>query len=114
MVADQWKNLKQTISDRAAVAYTDDFRSGLDGWESRSNLTSSWAYDASGFVGLGRSRFSAPPWISTDYRFEFLGEIDKKGMGCAFRAEIWTTITRSSWWWCGRGRCRMCTWSATR
>ena len=37
----QWKNVNQTISERAAVAYADDFRSGLDAWQSRSNLTRS-------------------------------------------------------------------------
>src|SRR3984957_14892698 len=53
VVALQWKNVNQTISDRAAVAFADDFRAGLDAWESRSNLTRSWSYDAAGFVRPG-------------------------------------------------------------
>lgn len=86
IVADRWTTLNKNIVDRAAVAYTDDFRSGLDGWESRSNLTTRWAYDASGFVEPGPLAVFRPTVDLTDYRFEFLGEIDKKGMGCAFRA----------------------------
>src|SRR5580692_1038957 len=53
MVADRWSTLNKSILNRAAIAYTDDFRSGLDGWESRSNLTTRWSYDASGFVQPG-------------------------------------------------------------
>ena len=86
IVADRWTTLNKNILDRAAIAYTDDFRSGLDGWESRSNLTTRWSYDASGFVQPGPLAVFRPTVDLTDYRFEFLGEIDQKGMGCAFRA----------------------------
>jgi hypothetical protein len=87
VVEDHWKDLNQTISDRAAVSYADDFRSGLDAWESRSNLTRSWSYDASGFVRPGPLAVFKPTIDLTDYRFEFLAEIDQKALGWAFRAE---------------------------
>jgi hypothetical protein len=83
----QWKNVNQSISDRAAVAYADDFRSGLDAWESRSNLTRSWSYDNAGFVRPGPLAIFKPTVDLTDYRFEFLGEIDQKALGWAFRAQ---------------------------
>lgn len=86
MVADRWSTLNKSILNRAAIAYTDDFRSGLDGWESRSNLTTRWSYDATGFVQPGPLAVFRPTVELTDYRFEFLAEIDQKGMGCAFRA----------------------------
>jgi hypothetical protein len=86
-VNDQWKNLTQTISNRAAVAYADDFRSGLDAWESRSNLTKSWSYDVAGFVRPGPLALFKPTLELTDYRFEFLGELDQRAMGWVFRAE---------------------------
>ncbi len=85
-VADHMNNFHQTILNRAAVNLTDDFRSGLDAWNSRSNLTSSWSYDASGFVQPGPLALFKPSADLTDYRFQFLGEIDQKGLGCAFRA----------------------------
>lgn len=86
-VNDQWKNLTQTISNRAAVAFADDFRSGLDAWESLSNLTTSWSYDAAGFVRPGPLALFKPTHDLADYRFEFLGEIDQKALGWVFRAE---------------------------
>jgi hypothetical protein len=87
VVEDNWKNLNQTISERAAVAYADDFRSGLDAWESRSNLTTSWSYDAAGFVRPGPLAIFKPTLDLADYRFEFLGQIDQKALGWAFRAQ---------------------------
>ncbi len=86
IVVSQLKDIQQTISNRAAVAFQDDFRSGLDNWQSRSNLTRSWSYDASGFVRPGPLAIFRPTTELYDYRFEFLEEIDQKGMGCAFRA----------------------------
>jgi hypothetical protein len=87
VVNEHWKNLNQTISNRAAISYADDFRSGLDAWESRSNLTRSWSYDAAGFVRPGPLAIFKPTVDLTDYRFEFLGEIDQKAMGWVFRAQ---------------------------
>jgi hypothetical protein len=86
VVADRLTNLHQTILNRAAVDLTDDFRSGLDAWESRSNLTTSWSYDATGFVQPGPLAVFKPSTDLMDYRFQFLGEIDQKGLGAAFRA----------------------------
>jgi hypothetical protein len=86
MMTDQWRGFQQSISNRAAIAFADDFRSGLDAWNSRANLTSSWSYDAAGFVRPGPLAVFKPTVDLTDYRFEFLGEIDQKGLGCAFRA----------------------------
>ncbi len=86
IVVTQWKDLQQTISNRAAVAFSDDFRSGLDAWQSRSNLTRSWSYDASGFVRPGPLAVFKPTTDLSDYRCEFLEEIDQRGLGFAFRA----------------------------
>jgi hypothetical protein len=86
VMADRLSNLHQTILNRAAVDLTDDFRSGLDAWESQSNLTTSWSYDATGFVQPGPLAVFKPSKDLMDYRFQFLGEIDQKGLGAAFRA----------------------------
>jgi hypothetical protein len=80
-------NVDQSISQRAAIAFSDDFRMGLDAWESRSNLTRTWSYDAAGFVRPGPLAVFKPTLDLTDYRFEFLGEIDQKALGWAFRAK---------------------------
>ena len=85
-VANRMNVLAQRISNRAAIAITDDFRSGLDSWESRSNLTKSWSFDANGFVQPGPLAILAPTEDMTDYSFEFLGEVQRRAMGAAFRA----------------------------
>lgn len=87
VMENRWKNLNENISDRAAVAYSDDFRSGLDEWESRSNMTGTWSYDAAGFVRPGPLAIFKPTVDLTDYRLEFLGEIDQKALGWVFRAQ---------------------------
>ncbi|HUA20899.1 MAG TPA: hypothetical protein VMB25_19255 [Bryobacteraceae bacterium] len=86
-LTDRWKSLNQTISNRAAIAFADDFRSGLDAWESRSNMTTSWSYDQAGFVRPGPLALFKPSMELTDYHFEFLGEIDQKALGWVFRAQ---------------------------
>jgi len=86
VVSSRLTDLHQTILNRAAVDLTDDFRSGLDAWESHSNLTTSWSYDATGFVQPGPLAVFKPSKDLMDYRFQFLGEIDQKGLGAAFRA----------------------------
>jgi hypothetical protein len=86
VVQTQWQGLNESISNRAAVAFSDDFRAGLDAWESRSNLTRTWSYDAAGFVRPGPLAVFKPTLDLSDYRFEFLGEIDQRAMGWAFRA----------------------------
>ena len=86
VVASRLTDLHQSILNRAAIDLTDDFRSGLDAWESHSNLTTSWSYDATGFVQPGPLAVFKPSVDLMDYRFQFLGEIDQKGLGAAFRA----------------------------
>jgi len=87
LVNERWKDLNETISSRAAISYADDFRSGLDAWESRANRTTNWSYDAAGFVRPGPLAIFKPTLDLVDYRFEFLGAIDQKAMGWVFRAE---------------------------
>ena len=87
VLAEKWKVVEQNISNRAAVAFTDDFRSGLDAWNSHSKLTSTWSYDAAGFVEPGPLAIFKPTSDLTDYRFEFLGQIDRRAMGFAYRAK---------------------------
>ena len=85
MVNDKWKVLRSNIMKRAGVEYVDDFRSGLDDWQGR-NVTAHWSYDAAGFVRPGALALYQPTLDLTDYRFEFLGEIDQKGLGFVYRA----------------------------
>jgi len=86
-VSHEWQFLTERIANRAAIAITDDFRSGLDSWRSRANLTNTWSFDANGFVQPGPLAILKPTQGLRDYSFEFLGEIEQKAVGCAFRAQ---------------------------
>jgi hypothetical protein len=81
-----WDNFQRRLSDRAAVAYTDDFRNGLAEWEGAGDWARSWSYDASGFVRTGGLALLAPSRDLTDYRMEFLGQIERRSMGWVVRA----------------------------
>ena len=83
----QWQFLEERIANRAAIAVTDDFRSGLDSWSGRSNLTNTWSFDSNGFVQPGPLAILKPTEDLRDYTFEFLGEIEQRAVGCAFRAQ---------------------------
>jgi hypothetical protein len=79
--ASWWDGIQRRLGERAAVAVTDDFRNGLAEWEGAGDWARSWSYDASGFVRTGALALMAPSRELTDYRMEFLGQIERRGMG---------------------------------
>jgi hypothetical protein len=78
--------LKQNISDRAAIRLTDDFRTGLSSWTGKGEWSRSWSYDPSGFARIGDLAVYSPSKGLSDYRLEFLGQIERKGMSWVYRA----------------------------
>lgn len=78
---------QEGISRRAAISLGDDFRSGLGDWEGRGDWSRQWSYDSSGFVRTGPLALYKPSLSLTDYRMEFLGQIEKKSMGWVYRAQ---------------------------
>ena len=85
-LAKQWATLGAQIRNRAAIDFTDDFRTGLDQWRGRSNAPANWSYDAAGFVRPGPLAIYHPTVALADYRFEFVAQIGSKEMGFVFRA----------------------------
>ena len=82
--------LRQLWTGAPSVTLKESFHSGLRDWrpadwKSLSNTASDWAYRA-GSVRPGRLRLWAPSLELTDYSFGFEAEIEKKGLGWAFRA----------------------------
>jgi len=82
---EQWKNVRQSMVDRAAIALDEDFRSGLDDWTSRGGTTE-WEFDAAGFVKPGPLAIYRPSVDLSDYQLQFLGMIDKKALSWVVRA----------------------------
>jgi hypothetical protein len=80
-----WADLRHSLLQRAAIDLNDDFRGGLDDWATRPG-DPAWAYDGSGFAQPLHLALYRPSLDLTDYRLEFLGQLEKKGMGWAVRA----------------------------
>lgn len=81
------KNFEQRISARAAVELSDDFRSGLANWAGEGNWSDNWSYDQGGFIRPGTLALYRPSTNLTDYKFEFLGKIEKRSMSWVYRAQ---------------------------
>ncbi len=83
---DSMLELKRTIQKRAAVELSDDFRQGLGEWSGVGDWASGWRYDRAGFLRPRQMAFYTPSLELVDYRFEFLGQIERKALSWVFRA----------------------------
>ncbi len=79
--------VKASIMRRAAISFTDDFRTGLADWQGGDNWSTQWSYDAAGFLNTGPLALYSPSMSLSNYRMEFLGQIDRKSLGWVFRAK---------------------------
>ena len=79
-------SLKESIRGRAAIHMEHDFSRGLDGWYGADGWDKSWSNNPSGFVGAGQLALYRPSHTLSDYHFQFLGQINGRAIGWAFRA----------------------------
>ena len=80
------RQIENTLQQRAVIQVVEDFRSGLSGWEGGPEWSERWSYDPAGFVHPGSLALLTGSRPFADYRLEFLGLIDRKGIGWVFRA----------------------------
>jgi hypothetical protein len=85
--AQQVNTFQQNVASRAGVALAEDFRSGLDDWQTHGDLSTAWSFDANGFVRPGSLALYRPSMRLSDYDLQFLGLIDKKALSFVARAE---------------------------
>lgn len=83
---DSLEGLKLNIQRRAAVELADDFRQGLGEWSGIGEWAKGWTYDPLGFIRPRQLALFTPSLTLEDYRFEFLGAIERKALSWAFRA----------------------------
>jgi hypothetical protein len=83
----RWDNLRSAIRGRASLKVEDDFRAGLDKWMGPSGWSRDWSYDAAGFLRPGTVGFLQKSMNLVNYRMEFMGQIERKSLGWAFRAK---------------------------
>ena len=74
------------LRERAAIDIQDDFRGGLSQWTGAPGWANTWTYDPTGFARPGRLALLGGSRPLSDYRLEFLAEIDKKAVAWVFRA----------------------------
>jgi hypothetical protein len=84
---EQFINVRNSVAQRAAVSLSEDFRSGLDDWQARGDMSSGWSFDGNGFVRPGTLALYKPSMALTDYDMDFLGMVDKKALSWVVRAK---------------------------
>jgi hypothetical protein len=82
----QWMNVRRTVASRAGVALNEEFRAGLDDWQSKGGVATAWSFDSTGFVRPGSLALYRPSMGLTNYELQFLGLIDKKALSWVVRA----------------------------
>jgi len=85
-VESRWAMFAEGIANRAAVDFAEDFHSGFEAWEGSRDWDRSWSVRREGYVHPGRLAIYTPSAMLTDYRLEFFGQIDRKGISWAYRA----------------------------
>jgi hypothetical protein len=78
--------IRLTIQRRAVYEVSDNFHAGLASWEGK-GFSKTWAYDKEGFVRPGHLALYKPSHDMSDYKVEFLAQIERKSVGWVFRAE---------------------------
>jgi hypothetical protein len=81
----QWAAAKAAIQQRATIDLEDDFRGGLNHWSGADGWAKSWSYDATGLLHPGTLSLYLESAGMGDYSVEFLGVIEKRGLGWTYR-----------------------------
>ncbi|HJT88800.1 MAG TPA: hypothetical protein VJ732_13115, partial [Bryobacteraceae bacterium] len=79
--------VKTAAAKRAAVELNDGFQQGMQAWSGAGKgWAPGWSRNPDGYVRLGQLALFRPSLNYSDYRMEFLGQIESKGMGWVVRA----------------------------
>jgi hypothetical protein len=79
-------SLIDKIQARSSVAVADDFRQDLRRWAGKEGLPDGWTLNGGGFVIPGQLAIDIRSVPMSDYRMEFAGQIERKGLGFVYRA----------------------------
>jgi hypothetical protein len=77
---------KRAIEKRATFQVTDNFKQDMKAWGIPKGWVPGWSHHPDGYVRLGQLALFQPTSTFTDYRLEFFGQIEDRGMGWAVRA----------------------------
>jgi hypothetical protein len=80
--------VRESIARRASVQITDNLREGMEAWGAAAKAyPAGWSHNAEGYVRPGALALFSPTKTFTDYRMEFFGQIDSKGIGWTVRSK---------------------------
>ncbi|HYZ87082.1 MAG TPA: hypothetical protein VE621_21885 [Bryobacteraceae bacterium] len=79
------EEMRRVIRNHAAVKYTDKFDQGIRHWMPVGNGRADWTF-RDGFAQPARLRLWRETLNMTDYQLEFVTQLEKKGVGWAYRA----------------------------
>jgi hypothetical protein len=79
----RWDSFLSAVHARASVDIRDGFASGFNAW---TGADSTWSSDSSGSARPGRLALLRESIPMTNYRLEFLGQIESKALSVALRA----------------------------
>jgi hypothetical protein len=81
-------SVQQWMSQRATRNFADDFRTGLDQWKGvQAKWPKTWSHSADGFIHPGQLALFRPSVPLSDYRFEFMAQIENKSVDWVVRAK---------------------------
>jgi tetratricopeptide (TPR) repeat protein len=81
------KSIRQWMSQRATRTFADDFRTGLNQWKGVQPKPKSWSHSSDGFIHPGQLALYRPSVPLSDYRFEFMAQIENKSVDWVVRAK---------------------------
>ena len=80
--------VRQAIANRAAAEVTDTMRTGMDSWGAPAkSWAPGWSRHPDGYTRTGELALFSPSMTYANYRLEFFGQIENKGMGWVVRAQ---------------------------
>ena len=85
----QWRgaSIRQWVTQRATRDFADDFRGGLNQWKGvQAKWPRTWSYSRDGFMHPGQLALYRPSVPLSDYRFEFMAQIESKSVDWVVRA----------------------------
>ncbi len=81
-------SIRQWMTSRATRNFEDDFRSGLNQWKGvQAQWPKNWSHSADGFIQPGQLALYRPSVPLSDYRFEFMAQVETKSVDWVVRAQ---------------------------
>ena len=85
--ASRGDSVRQWLANRATREFADDFRGGLNQWKGvQPKWAKGWSYNSDGFIHPGQLALYRPSVPLSDYRFEFMAQIENKSVDWVVRA----------------------------